>query len=102
LRAPTRLIPQSIRFCQGSASRAGLGGPTLLPLPILAQTVQELGLALRGEAGRRREQSEKIDSEGGFAEVLEAIRTASLDMLADHGVFLTLERAEQVEFVEVV
>ncbi len=59
-------------------------------------------LVFRSETGRRSKQGEQIDRQAGLAEVLKAIGTLPLQMLAEDGVFLSLERAEQVQLVDVI
>ena len=54
------------------------------------------------EPSRPGRLAKQINGQGGFAEMLDALRTAALQMFTDGRAVLSARRAEQVELVNVL
>jgi hypothetical protein len=68
----------------------------------LPHTAEQPGLQFRIQPGGSRHLAEKVDSEGGFAQVFQTVRALALDVFGHVGSFGGRECSQQEQFVTIV
>jgi len=92
------VVKTNRRLGGGGAASPANAAAGLFP----AQAAEQLGLGLRRRAHRARGLAEQVDGKRGFAQLFKALPATPRDVLLNRGGVFRLERAEQIQFVDIV